>query len=310
MKKIYYILSGLLLALIVALGYKTPAKAASYRAQLILESYEVEEGAQIGESTTVKAVFKNVDASYNIRNILISYTSNGNTVIPVEGKSNQFYFETIRPNDTLTVDIPVVIARTEGGYASMIFSIEYISDDSRWSSNCYIVFPVQEEEKTAIVLKNVSVPGEVSEGGNVLISTTFLNTSDFDMFNTEFIITGDINEGSKVSSLGTVAPRRNAYGEAYVSFYGEGSKDITLSIKYEDSEGEIHEEILGQYSVTVKDESIKVNTSVPGTGNNGNSGNGSVGPAFSIATLLLIASGVIVVIIVVVVIINVTRKRK
>ena len=313
MKKIYYIISGLILSFIILSGWKMPVNAASYKAQLILDSYELPEDFQIGEDTTIKVTFKNVDASYNVRNILISYTSNGYTVIPVEGKANQFYFDAIRPNDSITVDMPIVVTHAEGGYASMSFSVEYMSDDSRWNTSCFIVFPVKEEETASIVLKNVNVPAEVTAGGNVLISTSFLNTSESDMFNTTFVINGDISDGTKEANLGTVATRRNSYGEIYVSFAEAGKKTIDLSIRYEDANGEIHEESIGQYSINVKeDSSTKVNTTVsndtstvtPPSGNNGGGAN------ISIATLLLIASGVIVLIIIVVVIINVTRKRK
>lgn len=313
MKKIYFIIAGLILSFTILLGWKMPVNAASYKAQLILDSYELPEDYQIGEDTTIKVTFKNVDASYNVRNILISYTSNGYTVIPVECKANQFYYDTIRPNDSITVDMPIVVTHAEGGYASMSFSIEYLSDDSRWNTSCFIVFPVKEEETASIVLKNVNVPAEVTAGGNVLISTSFLNTSESDMFNTTFVINGDISDGIKEANLGTVATRRNAYGEVYVSFAEAGKKSIDLSIRYEDANGEIHEETIGQYSINVKEDgSTKVNTTVPsdtGTVTPPSANNGG-GANISIATLLLIASGVIVLIIIVVVIINVTRKRK
>ena len=162
-----------------------------------------------------------------------------------------------------------------------------------------------------MVVKSVNVPGEVSLTGTSLVSAYFLNASDKDMFNTELVITGEIAGGEKTASLGTVSAKRNAYGETYVSFESVGNKVINLSIRYEDANGENHEETIGQYQLSVSDTS-SVNTSVTSVSTSdsiNNNNNGAIGN-MSMATLLLIASGVIVLIIIVVVIINVTRKRK
>ena len=308
MKKKYSILLGVAVAIIIFLGFKMPANAASYKAQIILESYEISEDYKIGEDTSIKVVFRNTDSSYFIRNVLINCSSNGNTIIPVEGKSNQIYVDSIRPNDTVEVEIPIVITRSENGYASMTFSIEYMSDDTRWSANSYIIFPVVVAE-SPIVLKNVSVPEDVIQNASALVSTYFLNSSDKEMFNTEFVVAGEISGGERITSLGTIQSRRNSYAENYITFTDAGEKLLTLSIRYDDASGETHEEILGQYTVDVKSNISSANTSISdsnGDVNNQNSSQGELNPS----GILLLASGIIVLIIIVVVIINVTRKRK
>lgn len=316
MKKAYMTFLGIAVALMILLGYKTTAEASSYKAQLILDSYELSEDYAVGEDTTIKVSFKNTDNSYFIRNILINCSSNGNTVIPVEGKSNQVYLDAIRPGETVSVDLPIVITHSEGGYASMTFAVEYMSDDTRWSSNSYIVFPVN-DSASPIVVKSINVPGDVTVNGNILVSTYFLNTSDKDLFNTEFVINGEIVGETQSISVGTVPTKRNAYAETYVSFNTTGKKIIDLSIVYEDANGKKHEDNIGQYAITVADNTTAVNTPITSISSNedntsstSSNNNGAVIGNLSIATLLLIASGIIVLIIVVVVIVNVTRKRK
>lgn|GEM_PF-4607216 len=314
MKKKLSIVLGIVAALVILFGFKKTSMAASYKAQLILDSYTVAEDYKLGEDTSVSIVFKNTDPSYFIRNVLVNCSSSDNTVIPVEGKSNQFFVDSIKPGETVTLDIPIVITHSDNGYATMTFNVEYMSDESRWSASSYIVFPVA-EEGSSLVLKNVNVPAEVNKNSNTLISTYFLNSSDKDMFNTEFVIKGEIAGGEKSAALGTVSSKRNTYGEVYVSFDTEGKRNITLSIRYEDANGETHEEEIGQYALNVKDNSVGISapttsvstedTSVSSADNS----NAAIGN-LSISTLLLIASGVIVLIIIVVVVINVTRKRK
>ena len=308
MKKKYSIIFGAVVAVIILFGFKVPAQASTYMAQLVLDSYELSDDYKMGEDTSIKVVFRNTDASYYIRNVLINCSSNGNTVIPVEGKSNQFFVESIRPNETYEVEIPIIITHSESGYASMNFSVEYMSDDTRWSASSYIVFPVK-EDGSAIVLKSVNVPGDVLENNSVLISAYFLNSSDEDMFNTEFIVNGEIGGGEKTTSLGTVTAKRNAYGESYVSFANAGKKIITLSIRYEDASGESHEDVIGQYSVEVSENTV--DTGKTGISDyTGDTDTEVVKEPISVATLLLMASGVIVLVIIVVVIVNVTRRRK
>jgi len=309
MKKGYSIVIGIVYAFLIFLGFKEPTYAASYKAQIILESYEVAEDYKIGEDTHIKIVLKNTDASYFVRNLLINCSSSGNTVVPVEGKSNQFYLDVIRPNETAEVEIPIVITHAEGGYASMTFNIEYMSDDSRWTASSYIVFPVN-ESGSEIVLKTVNVPAEATANSSVLISSYFLNSSDKDMFNTEFVVSGEITGGEKTASLGTIATKRNAYGESYVSFNDAGKKIVALSIRYEDANGDIHEEDIGRYSIEVKDNSVPESSTTVSDSSISDGTTVTPNKTLNVSTILLIASGVIVLIILVVVVINVTRRRK
>lgn len=306
MKRKYAVLLGMIVAFAIFLGFKLPAQASAYKAQIILDSYEVADNYKIGEDTSIKVVFRNTDASYFIRNLLINCSSNSNTVVPVEGKSNQLYVDAIRPNETVEVEIPIVITHSESGYASMIFNMEYMSDDTRWSASSYIVFPVK-EDGSAVVIKNVNVPAEATQNTSVLCSAYFLNSLERDMFNTEFVVNGEIAGGEKSSSLGSILSKRNAYGENYVSFSESGSKMVTLSIRYEDVNGESHEDVIGQYTIEVKAAS-QLDSSI----SNGSDSTSEITPSrpLSVSTILLIVSGVIVLIIFVVVAINIMRKRK
>ncbi len=309
MKKAYTIIAGIILGLIILLGYRTSAEASSYKAQLVLDSYEVPDEYNIGEDTSIKVYFKNTDSSYYIRNVLINCSSNGNTVIPVEGKSNQFYLEAIKPGETVSVDIPIVMTHSESGYASMNFGVEYICDDARWSASSYIVFPVRENE-SPIVIKNINVPADVTVDGNILVSTYFMNASDKDLFNTRFVVSGDISGGESTTSLGTVAVKRNSYAENYISFGTPGKKVFSLSIRYEDSNGNAYEELLGEYSVDVKEVNSQINK-VDVTGNNGEDINTpQPNEPMDISLILLVISGIIVLIIIVVIAVNLIRKRK
>ena len=85
---------------------------------------------------------------------------------------------------------------------------------------------------------------------------------------------------------------------------------FAISIRYEDSTGKSYEEIVGQYSVDVKESGTVSNTSTVSA-----SGSDEINPPqpekpLNITMFLLIASGVIVLIIIVVVVVNIIRKRK
>ena len=312
MKKVLSLVMCFAIAITVFMGNAMPVEAAGYKAQLILESYEVLGNCRIGEESTVKVVFKNVDSEYEISNLLVSCASNNNTVIPIEGKSNQFYIQSISAQGTLTVELPVIIVAAEGGYASMTFNSEYMSDESRWSSVCYIVFPVTADKGSSIVLKNVSVPSEATVKTNILIGMNFLNSTDKDMFNTTLIIEGDVDGGIMSKSLGTVQAKRNSYGEIYVSFPSEGNKNVFLTLRYDDASGETQEEEIGHYSIRVTNPTVEITpTPTSGTGSEDtDSNNENTGSSKSLAIIFLFAAGIILLALGVVVTVNVIKKRR
>ena len=309
MNKRHLIVLFIMVVIILLFGHNNPVRADGVKAQLILDSYVILDDCQLGEENKIRLIFKNTNADYDIKNVLITCSSNSNTIIPVEGKSNQLFIESISAKKTAEIEVPFIIIRSENGYASMNFTVEYMSDDSRWSSSSYIVFSVAEKNDTSVILKNVSVPNEAIANSNSLISISFLNSSDKDMFNTVFWIEGEMNGGFVSKSLGTVPVKRNAYGELFVSFSSEGEKDITLLLRYDDENGETHEETIGQYVVKVKEVTPEV-TQVPSIDNSAEeSDNDSLNIKISVSTLLLIVSGTIFGVIGIVLIVNVIRKR-
>lgn len=308
MKNARFIVIGIMMILMFIGGYKTTACAAGeYKAQLILERYELPDTYTIGEDTTIKVVFRNTDKNHDITNILVTSSSTGNSVIPVEGRSNQIYIEAIKAQGEQEIEIPIVITNSESGYASMVFNMEYMSDGGRWTSTSYIVFPVvvEQEAVSVIILKNVNVPENAVENSNLLISTSFLNASATDIFNTSLMVEGDIVGGTAIKSLGTVTTKRNAYGELFVSFATDGEKKVSLYISYEDADGEKHIESIGSYTIdVVKNESV--NGTTPSDADIKTDPEANV----PIYVLLLIAAGVIAIVIIVVTVINGVRKRR
>lgn len=304
MKKLIALLMSVMLAALMFVNINIPANAAGYKAQVILESYDIPESIVLGEETKITLKFKNADAFYHITNLMISANSSDNSVIPAKGNSNQFYVGTLRAGEEVSVEIPCVITYSNSGYANMSFTCEYMSDEARFTSSSYIVFPVEVEELPGVAVKSVNVPETANVSANSLVSVSFTNTTGFEMYNTQLTVDGDIRNGEVITKIGTVGINKSAYSEAYVAFANDGTKKVSLKLTYENQQGEQFEELIGDYSVNVINNQTDTNASADPAATTTNVNQ------MNISVLFLGAAGAILLVILIVFIVNLIRKRR
>lgn len=304
MKKVLATLMSVALAAFMFINLYTPADAAGYKAQVIVESYSVPDDITLGENTTVSVKITNMDQYYPVSNLTVTWTSSGNTIIPSEGHTNQVYVGVIRAGASVTIDIPCVVVRTDYGYASMQLGYEYLSDEARFTNNASLVFTCKEVEIPSVAIKNVNVPEKAALNSNSLVSVSFSNTTGEEMYNTQLVVGGDVRGGEVITKIGAVAVNKPAYSEAYVNFVSDGTKSLTMKLVYENRQGETFEEIVGDYIVNVTEYQAMLNDTNVTPVNDG------VMSQVNLSVVFLGAAAAILLIIVIVFVINLIRKRR
>lgn len=98
---------------------------------VILDSYTLDNSDVVyGENNMLHIKFKNVSQIEDATNILVSYTSENQIVVPVYGEANLIYIDKIPAGETDTVDLPICVLASTTGYVQMNFSMQYTANNT------------------------------------------------------------------------------------------------------------------------------------------------------------------------------------
>lgn len=272
--------------------------------KVVLDSYIIDSThATYGEETTISLDFVNKSNDYSVSEVLITFTSGNNTVLPVQGISNQVYIESISPGGKETVTIPIVLEKSSTGYAHMSFTMQYTVTDSSdgtsslQSNSAFIMFPMNTLRNLSIT--NFNIPSSVQVNSSGLVSANYSNDSARDIYNVHMQIMGIDDGDIQQVNIGNIAAGQSGYFENYVQFNNPGIKKVSINFIYEDENGKLYETEAKDYILTVyekqvssvdRDESIDENTEdgVNNTAESNSNGNISLIILCLVVVLILI----------------------
>ncbi len=230
--------------------------------KLILTHYSIDKNIIPGEETNLHLEFTNMSKSYNISEILVTYYSENNTIMPIVGSTNQIYITTMGKEETVSVDIPIVIYDIANGYAQASFQMSYtVANTVQESNSSFIIFPL--ESTVELSINNVNVTQNVETYAKSLISVSYANAGEEDIYNVVMNIKGDISNKAASAQIGNVKSGQNGYFEYYVSFEEAGEKSISVSFTYEDIDGKVYTLDDSTYSIVVTDSNKQTGMQVP-----------------------------------------------
>lgn len=304
MKRIIACVCAIVMILMVPCRMEV-AEAATTKPQVVVSEYSLSEEFQYGEETTIKVSLKNMSKESKVNGVLVTYNSANNSVIPAKGTSNQVYIEQIGAGQLQMLEIPVVILESSDGYGSMNFSMEYMADGQNLLTNSsYIAFPLG---LNLLTVNTINVITNTTVGAASLVSVGFENSKTEEIQDVRLVISGDVENGEQTKNIGTVSAGQNKFAETSVTYDTAGTKNISVSLAFNDLNGNSHVVSIGDYQVTVTDGTGENVQQTPESGTEDPSTNGL---SFNLSIIFLGLAIVLIIILVLLVIVGSRKKRR
>jgi hypothetical protein len=217
-------------------------------------SYEIEGGyLEAGKETTVKVTLKNENKYFDARNLVISVSSISGMIYPKSGSTNRIFVGDIEDNDTVTVDIPLVVAsELTSEYVDLNCELTYGCGDFKLSNMVSMMLPTH--KIAAITVNSLGVSNQAMLNGNSLLSISYSNTSTTNISDAVIIVDGKISENTQKIDLGIIAADKSYTKDFNIIFTEPGEQSISIKLKYTNVNGESIETELGSFNVNVVEE--------------------------------------------------------
>lgn len=219
--------------------------------KLIIESYELENNNIVfGDETTLHVTLKNMSKTHSENEVLVSYSSNAE-VVPAEGYSNQFYIESIAPQETVKIALPVSVISSKTGYITISFALRYAIADEELkqviNNTTFITIPIVTGGELEI--DNVNVANTAVAGSKAIVGVSYSNSSKETIESAKLIL--EYDGKTEEISIGSIEGNKNGYVEGYISFENEGAQSVRVAVEYTDVAGKTVELNQGTYFVNV-----------------------------------------------------------
>jgi hypothetical protein len=223
------------------------------KSRVILSSYEiVGDVASPGKQVTLNMTFSNKNPYKDVYSILISFSSDKNSIYPVYGQSNQVYIEKIKAKSEETVSVDFLLSQTiDKDLIPLQLDISYVDKTDEAGSNVAgILLPITHVNKLQV--RSVSVTDNNTLGARTIVGIKYENIGLTDLQNIELMIEGDILENQESINLGKLAAGKSQYSETSINFQKEGEQTVRITMKYEDQDGTAYACPEQEYTVNVK----------------------------------------------------------
>lgn len=228
-----------------------------------VEDYTVEGGIlEAGKEITINLTLHNTSRNVAATSVMMTLTSNSGMIYPVYGNSNQIYVGSIGAGASEVVSVPVSISEQfTGDMADLTCQFDYESSGNRMNNMASIVIPTS--GGNTIGVKSIDVTTHAIVNGKSLLSFNYVNLSNKNITDAVLTIEGNVSSNSKKIKLDTIYAGKSYAHDYYVTFTKAGNQEINVKLSYTDVDGEAVETDLGNYSVTVSQESAGTATVVP-----------------------------------------------
>ena len=226
------------------------AYADNNQPRVMVTGYElVGDGLSQGKDNELTLTLKNMNATYPVYSVLITFESPDPHVHPQYGASSQAYIDSIPAGNEMKAVIPLKVANgLEGGYLNSVINISY-QDDARGvtSTSTVINLPISQD---FLRILRVYIPETVALNVKSRFSVTYENIKNEEIYNTVMTVKGSGMDDAKVE-LGTVFSGSRKNQEIYIGFSSMGMQNISVTFSYSDAQGNKYTTETQNYQVEV-----------------------------------------------------------
>lgn len=243
---------------------KAEAASVSYP-KIVVESVTTDGNKVfIGDEVPLHVTLKNMSNKVAVTEVLLTYSSEEDVIVPIEGQSNQVFVSEIKAGEEMAADFSVKVTETKDTFAKINFDIKYVItvfDDlgrpsySQQTNSSYAVLDIYSEEKV-LTISNLSVPvdGALYEKG--LISFNYANTATTDITDFKVTVAGLNDNEPEVFSIGDIKSKKTGYFENYITYSVTGNRTVSITFSYTNSDGEEIVSDVAQFVTSVYEKTV------------------------------------------------------
>jgi len=210
----------------------------SDKPRVVLEGFKVSDDVVVpGENFDLTFTLRNPSSAYSVNSILLTFTNDIKTVVPIYGQADQIYIDTLAAGKSTEVTVTLAAAE-KITTTSIKFEINVtFSDDESSNRDNLITIQLPITKTSKFEIQNVLLPENVYVGNKTRIHVTYKNTGVDDFYNITMNIKAEEFEATQQFGLGSLVSSKVSYAEAYVNFIKTGEQKAEISFNYEDIEG-------------------------------------------------------------------------
>ena len=213
--------------------------------RIILSGYSYG-GASVaaGSDVLLDFTFLNTSKTTAIENVMLKVSSGAD--LTLRGSTNTFYFDSVGAGSARNVTVPFQAAQCISSSTqdvNLSFSYEYVDSDQRLSSSSdmSISVPLYQPDRFEISDPVAAYVGYVGE--ETSLTMDYVNKGKSEVCNVEARISGDVDSYNSFVRVGNIASGKNGTIAFAVTPMLEGDNKVTITVSYEDVNGEVKERI-------------------------------------------------------------------
>ena len=197
-----------------------------------------------GSSANLSFSFTNTSKTIAIENVMV--TVSGGTDLMLNGSTNTFYFDSVAAGGSKSVTVPVKAAQIISASAQNVtidVKYEYVDHKTRQSNSASLMLsvPLYQPDRFELSEPKTSYVGYVGEETSLTID--YINKGKSAISNVEATISGDVDTYTAYQRIGNIEGGKNGTIAFAVTPQLEGENQVTITITYEDSNGNTKERV-------------------------------------------------------------------
>ena len=282
----FFILTG---SSVVVSATENGTEEISFNSIVEIEGYEIEGGyLQAGKNANILLTLRNANRVSAANNVMVMISSNSGMIYPEYGSDNQFYVGSLTAGSSTTITIPVTVnSKLEADYVDFICEIVYESSGRKITNKATMILP--SDSVSSVAVRSVEVSSHSIVNGKSLLSINYSNNSTDSINDAKLIVDGNVSESTKVINLDYIGAGKTYTKDCNIVFTQPGIQQIEIRLQYTDQEGNVIENDLGVYTVTVEQQ-----TATGAAQSDENAMLNLVGMAIA-AIALIVSAGVVIV---------------
>ncbi len=198
-----------------------------------------------GSEFDLAVTLKNTSKNLAIENIVV--TLDGGADFILNGGTNTFHFDKLGAGDTHTVSVPYKVVPTITSSANSVaigVKYEYVDQKRRipTTADLQVSVPQYQPDKFELGEPVVQMEGYVGEENSITID--YVNKGKSEISNVEATVEGDVDSYMPTQKLGNFESGKSGTIAFVVTPLNEGENEVTMTISYEDSNGNVKERVV------------------------------------------------------------------
>ena len=188
--------------------------------------------------------FKNTSSSLNVENLVV--TVDPGTVLTLNGSSNSFYFDKIKPGKSKSISVPMKAQKTLEVNAETVtvsFKYEYVDNKTRTQATAESKLTVPVYQPDRFEIDDPVLEDYISEGTDTTITLNYVNKSKTTISNVQATIEGDLTSSLATQNVGNLEAGKSGSIVFSVTPAASGECNYTITIDYEDGNGDEKERV-------------------------------------------------------------------